>query len=240
MTKDCQNERLISYNKVSGQQMNLLKVSYISEDFALDDFQNKVWQQTAEINLNRYWSGNLAEPERHATARLLWSERELIIRFEGNQREPLITNSKLNVREKAIGLWERDVFEIFVAPEADKPEKYFEFEVAPTGEWLDAEIEILPNCRRETNFEYHSGMKVATEVFENKVLATIKIEWRAFNKKPQIGEIWRGNLFRCIGSGKNRGYLAWQPTNTRTPNFHVPEAFGKFEFVKLIEKNSSE
>jgi len=212
--------------------MTLLKVSYIGEDFAFDDFHNKVWQKTTEISLNRYWLGNLAEPERHATAQLVWTTRELIIRFEGNQKEPLITNSKPDVSEKAIGLWERDVFEIFVAPDADNLEHYFEFEVAPTGEWLDAEIKILLNGERKTDFEYHSGMKAAAEIFDNKVLAVIKIEWQAFGKKPQIGEIWRGNLFRCIGSGKNRGYLAWQPTNTETPNFHVPEAFGNFKFVR--------
>jgi hypothetical protein len=212
--------------------MNLLKVSYISEDFAFDDFQNKVWQQTTKISLNRYWSGNLAEPARHATAMLVWTERELIIRFEGNQKETLITNSKPDVNEKAIDLWEGDVFEIFVAPDEQKPDHYFEFEVAPTGEWFDAEIEVLPNGERETDFNYHSGMKAAAEIFDNKVLAMIKIEWQAFGKKPQTGEIWRGNLFRCIGSGKNRGYLAWQPTITKTPNFHIPEAFGKFEFVR--------
>ncbi len=221
----------MSYNKISGQQMSLLKVSYISGDISLDDFQNKVWQQTNKISLNRYWSGALAEPARHATAQLVWTEQELIIRFEGNQREPLAINSKPDTTEKAIGLWKRDVFEIFVASDEDKPEQYFEFEVAPTGEWLDVEIEILPNGERRTDFEYHSGIKLATEILENKVLAIIKINWKAFGKKPQINEIWRGNLFRCIGSGKNRGYLAWQPTKTKAPNFHVPEAFGKFEFV---------
>ncbi|MDQ3179915.1 MAG: carbohydrate-binding family 9-like protein [Acidobacteriota bacterium] len=212
--------------------MNLLKVSYTGEDFALNDFQNKVWQQTAEISLNRYWSGVSAEPARYAATRLLWTEHELIIRFEGNQRENLIINSKPDTSRKAIDLWESDVFEVFVAPDLDKTERYFEFEVAPSGEWFDAEIEVQLNGERETNFEYHSGMKAAAEIFDNKVLAMIKIEWQAFGKKPQIGEIWRGNLFRCIGSGKNRGYLAWQPTNTKTPNFHVPEAFGKFEFVR--------
>jgi len=212
--------------------MTLLKVSYIGEDFAFDDFHNKVWRQTAEISLNHYWSGDLADPARHATAQLGWTTRELIIRFEGNQTEPLITNSKPDVSKKAIGLWERDVFEIFVAPDEKNLEKYFEFEAAPTGEWLDAEIRVLPNYRRETNFEYYSDMKAAAEILENKVLVVIKIGWQAFGKKPQTGEIWRGNLFRCIGSGKNRGYLAWQPTRSKTPNFHVPEVFGKFEFVK--------
>ncbi len=39
-----------------------------------------------------------------------------------------------------------------------------------------------------------------------------------------------GNLFRCIGVGNER-YLAWQPTGTPEPLFHVPEAFGWIQFV---------
>ena len=213
--------------------MSLIKVSYIDEYFAPDDFENEIWQQTAEVSLSHLWSGGLAESERHATARLLWTTRELVIRFEGIQKEPLIINSKPDLSKKAIKLWERDVFEIFVAPDPDKSDNYFEFEVAPTGEWLDAEIKISPNGERETDFEYRSGMKTAAKIFENTVLAVIKIRWQAFGRKPQAGEIWRGNLFRCIGTGKNRVYIAWQPTKTKTPNFHVPEAFGQFEFVKI-------
>ncbi|MGH9959146.1 MAG: carbohydrate-binding family 9-like protein [Pyrinomonadaceae bacterium] len=33
-------------------------------------------------------------------------------------------------------------------------------------------------------------------------------------------------MFRCVGTGKDRGYLAWQPTRTEQPNFHIPKVFG--------------
>jgi hypothetical protein len=75
-------------------------------------------------------------------------------------------------------------------------------------------------------------MTAAVKVCEDKILAMIKIEWQAFGKTPQTGEVWRGNLFRCIGEGASRGFMAWQPTKTPAPNFHVPEAFGEFEFIK--------
>lgn len=214
--------------------MNLLRVSYTSADFQIDDFENEIWQTAEEANLQLYWSGASAEVSRHAKARLIWNEKALFVRFEANQAEPLIVNNKPNTRVKAMNLWERDVFEIFVAPEAENPQNYFEFEAAPTGEWLDVKLEILPGGERRSDFEYDSGMKLAAKTFENekKIFAVLKIEWQAFGKKPQDGEVWRGNLFRCVGEGRKRGYLAWQPTRTKTPNFHIPEAFGKFEFVK--------
>jgi hypothetical protein len=50
--------------------------------------------------------------------------------------------------------------------------------------------------------------------------------------KPKSGDVWLGNLLRCVGRDPDRGYLAWQPTMTEKPNFHVPEKFGEFEFVR--------
>jgi hypothetical protein len=59
----------------------------------------------------------------------------------------------------------------------------------------------------------------------------MKIPWEAFGKKPSAGDVWVGNIFRCVGAGPDRGYLAWQPTMTETPNFHVTEKFGELKFL---------
>lgn len=212
--------------------MSRLKVSYTNKDFDAADFHNEIWKKAEKIRLNRYWSGAPAEDSRHSTAQAVWSENAFYVRFEGTQIEPLFINNKPSLTEKATTLWERDVFEIFIAVDEVKVNKYFEFEVAPTGEWLDVKLEISPTGERKSDFRYVSGMKTAALVEEKKVLAAIKVDWDAFGKKPQTGDIWRGNLFRCVGAGQTRGYLAWQPTKTETPNFHVPGAFGRFEFVK--------
>jgi len=92
-------------------------------------------------------------------------------------------------------------------------------------------IHQLPN-ERKTDFDYDSGMQSKAVIEKDKVTMAIKVEWKAFGKTPKIGDVWLGNLFRCVGSGAGRGYLAWQATRTEQANFHVPEKFGKFEFVK--------
>jgi hypothetical protein len=130
---------------------------------------------------------------------------------------------------KTIGLWNRDVCELFIAPDKDEPRKYFEFEIAPSGEWLDLAINYTAE-KRETDFEYISGMQSAAHIEKDKVVMAMKIEWKAFGRVPKSGDIWLGNLFRCVGKNPNRGYLAWRPTMTETPNFHVPEKFGEFVF----------
>ena len=53
--------------------------------------------------------------------------------------------------------------------------------------------------------------------------------WTAELAVPMRGaeDGWRLNLFRVEGQGKDRIYSAWSPTQTASPDFHVPAAFGR-------------
>ncbi|HEX8639043.1 MAG TPA: carbohydrate-binding family 9-like protein [Pyrinomonadaceae bacterium] len=208
-----------------------IKIAHIENDFFIDELDNNYWEKAQIVSIEKYWSGENAPLGRHFTAKLLWSDAALYVRFKANQTESLIVSETPETKTKTRGLWDRDVCEIFVAPNENEPSKYYEFEIAPTGEWIDLAIRQLPD-KRETDFEYNSGMLSAARVEKDKVLMAIKIEWKAFGKTPQAGDVWLGNLFRCIGSGETRGYLAWSPTETKEPAFHIPEKFGEFEFVK--------
>jgi len=217
--------------KMAGNNQSKIKIKYLKNDFAVTELDNGNWKKAAEISIEKYWSGENAPIGRHAKAKLLWSKTAFYIRFEASQTEPLIVSDKPNLKNKTRGLWDRDVAEIFVAPDKSEPRKYFEFEIAPNGEWIDLAIHQMPE-RRETDWDYNSGMQSAARIEKDKVWMAIKIEWKAFGKTPQANEVWHGNLFRCVGAGETRGYLAWQPTKTPQPSFHVPEAFGEFEFTK--------
>ena len=206
-------------------------IKFAESDFDIADFNSKSWNKAQEIEIEKYWSGENAPIGRHFKTRLLWSDSALYVRFEAHQNEPLIVSAIPNLSSKTKGLWDRDVCEIFLAPNPKEFRKYLEFEVAPTGEWIDLKIHQKVDGR-ETDWEnYHSGMQTAAKIENGKVWMAIKIEWQAFCKTPKSGETWQGNILRCVGSGETRGYLAWQPTLTEKPNFHVPERFGDFEFI---------
>ena len=209
----------------------LLAIPYRADNLAAHDLDHPAWSRAAVASLSRYWSGEPAPPSRQAEARLLWTPDALLVRYVGAQGEPLQVNEPPDLTQKIRGLWEQDVCEIFVAPDTDKPEHYFEFEAAPTGEWLDVEINWQTDAR-QANWAYTSGMKTAARIGANSVTIALWLPWTAFGRKPNVGERWRGNLFRCIGPpGPERGYLAWQPTHTPQPAFHVPSAFGWLRFV---------
>jgi Carbohydrate-binding family 9 len=206
-----------------------IETLYTASSLAVDDLEHSDWNQVKGIPLTRYWSGDLAPSERHAVARILWSDESLCVRFDCRQSEPLIVSPNPQIETKTLGLWDRDVCELFLAPDPEEPNRYFEFEAAPTGEWLDLAME-MKSGQRETEWDFDSGLTTVARIGENQVTIAMKIPWRDRIHKPQPGERWRVNLFRCVGSGKNRGYLAWQPTQTDQPNFHVPEAFGWIMF----------
>ena len=207
------------------------KITYIKKDFPIGDLENKNWDKAKSIVIDKYWSGESAPKERQFKAKLLWSDTAIYVRFEANQSEPLVISENANLKTKTKGLWDRDVCEIFLAPDKKEFRKYFEFEIAPNGEWIDLGIYQKPD-ERITDWDYASGMQSKSLIDKDKVWMAIKVEWTAFGTIPKKGDVWLGNIFRCIGAGETRGYLAWSPTITNLPSFHVPEKFGKFEFVK--------
>lgn len=222
---------VISYSNAQSKMTYKTKIAYIKEDFSVSELENKAWDKAETVTVDKYWSGENAPKGRQFKTKILWSDAALYVRFEANQKEPLVVSETPNLATKTKGLWDRDVCEIFLAPKREEPRKYFEFEIAPNGEWIDLGIYQMPD-KRETDWNYSSGMKSFAKIGKDKIWMAIKIEWKAFGKTPKAGDIWLGNIFRCVGTGETRGYLAWSPTLTNQPAFHVPEKFGEFEFVK--------
>src|SRR2546421_7940880 len=207
-----------------------VEARFTPRDLAVNDFQNREWDKANPAQIDRYWSGEHAPEGRHAEARLLWSSKALHIRFVGHQREPLVVSDHPQTEKKTMGLWDRDVCEIFLAPDPNVVERYFEFEAAPTGEWLDVAIHWTAE-KRESDWEFASHMTTAARIETKQVTIAMRIPWNHWIHEPQKNERWRVNLFRCVGKDPDRGYLAWQATNTPEPNFHVPQVFGWLVFV---------
>ncbi len=205
-------------------------IKYQPEDFAFDDLDHAAWESAAPIKVKSNWNGMRAPVKRRFEARMLWTQRALYVKFDANQGEPPVINKFPTLHKKTLRLWERDVCELFVAPDKSEPQKYFEFEVAPTGEWLDLQIE-LDSAGRRTDTEYQSGMRTMTRIGHDLIVMALRVEWTAFGVTPNPGDVWLGNLYRCVGRGKTRGYIAWSAPRTETPDFHVPERFGEFRFA---------
>jgi hypothetical protein len=210
-------------------EKQIIEARHTRIDLGVGDLLNPEWNKAHAVQIDRYWSGEEAPAGRAAEARILWSSKALHIRFVCHQAEPLIVSATPQIERKTMGLWDRDVCEIFIAPDPGTVERYLEFEAAPTGEWLDVAIHWTPE-KRESDWEFHSHMTTAAHVETDRVTIAMRIPWNHWIHEPQAGERWRANLFRCVGSDPGRGYLSWQPTRTPKPNFHVPQVFGWLVF----------
>ena len=209
---------------------HVIEAPHVATDLPVTDLESAEWNRAHPVSIDRYWSGDAAPAARHCEARILWSSKALHVRFVGRQAEPLVVSATPQTAKKTMGLWDRDVCEIFIAPAPNVVERYFEFEAAPTGEWLDVAIHWTA-AKRESDWKFQSHMTMAARVERDRVIIAVRIPWNHWIHEPQKGERWRVNLFRCIGSDPTRGYLAWQPTLTRQPDFHLPAAFGWLLFA---------
>ena len=116
--------------------------------------------------------------------------------------------------------------EVFLQPDPSREHYYKEFEVSPNGMWID--LDISPGPLQDLK----SGMTRSVFLDEKSHLwaAELAIPLKALTANFDHTAVWRTNFYRVEGKDEPRNYLAWQPTNTPQPNFHVPSAFGRLKF----------
>jgi len=181
------------------------------------------WQRTQPISFSGDWRGQNPEGTLQTEVRLLWSDSNLYLRFVCHyHRLFLFEDSEPNGRRDH--LWDRDVAEAFLQPIPSTERYYREFEVAPNGMWID--LDIKPSGLADLK----SGLQRSVHIDERIWVAELAIPMKALVAKFDPAVAWHANFYRVEGRSEPRKYLAWQPTNTPEPNFHVPQAFGTLRF----------
>jgi len=201
--------------------------THVTGDLSLDAARPDVaWQSARPIVFSSDWQGKSSDPGRQTVVRVLWSRQMLYLRFECLYRSLfLFSDSAANGRRDR--LWERDVAEAFLQPDPGQQARYKEFEISPNGLWID--LDIFPGGKSELA----SGLQRSAHLDEKarKWAAELAIPMKALTADFDAAAVWRANFYRVEGSQEPRSYLAWQPTRTPEPNFHVPSAFGTMRFA---------
>lgn len=200
---------------------------YVDHEIALNAQHSAAeWQNASPISFSADWQGKNSDPARETQVRILWSKQTLYLRFECRYRELfLFQDSDPNGHRDH--LWDRDVAEAFLQPDPSRERFYKEFEVSPNGMWID--LDIFPGGMSDLK----SGLRRSV-VLDDKAhtwAAELAIPISALTKRFDPSVIWRANFYRVEGPKEPRAYLAWQPTHTENPNFHVPSAFGRLRFA---------
>jgi alpha-galactosidase len=205
--------------------------SHVNQEIKVDAQHPAVeWQNAKPISFSIDWQGKNPDPTRETTVRVLWSRQTLYLRFECRYRELfLFSDSDPNGRRDH--LWDRDVAEVFLQPDPARERSYKEFEVSPNGMWID--LDIFPGGMADLK----SGLQrsVVLDEKSHKWSAELAIPISALTAHFDPAAIWRVNFYRVEGPKEPRAYLAWQPTHTEQPNFHVPRAFGRLRFAGSVK-----
>jgi alpha-galactosidase len=183
------------------------------------------WSSAEPIRFSADWQGRNPDSSLETEVRCLWSPDVLYLRFVCRYHELFVfEDSDPNGRRDH--LWDRDVAEAFLQPPPATGKNYKEFEVAPNSMWIDLLVSPLglENLR--------SGLSRSVYVDEARRIwsAELAVPMKALTESYSPQQSWRVNFYRVEGKSEPRRYMAWQPTHTPQPNFHVPEKFGTMIF----------
>jgi alpha-galactosidase len=204
---------------------------YLKEKVGPGQFPSKEsWEQAPALRFSSDWRGQEADPQRETDVRLLWTRDTLFLRFHARYRELYVFPDARQDgwRDQ---LWDRDVAEAFLQPDADDPLAYKEFEVSPNGYWIDLTISHRKTEQMRSGLRRHVVQDAQAHTWTAELAIPMSSLMRSFNPKKD----WRVNFYRVEGKAEPRFYSAWSPTMTPQPNFHVPEAFGHLVFRENTE-----
>jgi hypothetical protein len=233
---------LIAISAVAAQEV--CKVTQPTAGFAIHhrdgspdlnaDPASGLWATAARATIVKDCTHVVDYADLNSTVRGFWTDRDLYLLFECPYKE-------LNLWLPAMGggprdkLWDRDVVEMFLGDDWTNIRHYREFEIAPTGDWIDLAINLDKDSYDQT---WRSGWKTSARIDKTKKVwyAAARIPLTSISGQPvKAGTKWRANLYRIEGLGGDpqRHFLCWQPTCVvkRDPN-HVPENFGTLVFDK--------
>ena len=205
----------------------LLEAASSPHDFLPDGDPGKaVWRRARPVAIEQTSLDGVPRPELATEVRALWTSDSLYLLYRCPFTE-LTAYEPANPAQERDRLWEKDVVEAFIAPDAARPSRYREFEVAPNGEWVDLDVDRdAGRFDRTWDSRFRSAVHVDRQA--RCWTAELRIPLAALgDAPPHPGDTWRINLYRCDRA--HDAFLAWNPTRARS--FHQPERFGLLRFV---------
>jgi hypothetical protein len=198
------------------------------------DPESAAWKRAAAESMSKDCSRQIDYPHLKTEIRAFWTDTDLYLLFRCPYK---VLNLFLpaNNASPHVGLWDRDVVEMFLGDDWTNIRHYREFEIAPTADWIDLAIDL---DHQSYDHKWRSRWRTMARIDDKQRIwyAAARIPLSAISSKPvQEGTKWRMNLYRIEGLGADaqRHFLCWQPTcvQNRDPN-HVPEHFGTLVFGK--------
>jgi hypothetical protein len=197
-------------------------------DFLPDgDLSKAAWKHANSVKFDHDASGKSHYPEVSTRVASIWTETHIYFAFWARYDSLNVYEGEDPAAERW-QLWDRDVVEVFLNPQPERVNHYYEFEVAPNNQWVDLEIDKTKEPFNDVH--WNSGFEHATRIDAKNHIwtAEMRIPISSMNVTAmRSGTVWRANFFRPAGNGgdDHRKFLAWSII-PEGKTFHVPTRFG--------------
>jgi hypothetical protein len=210
-------------------------VPYVAKAPELNtDPKSSTWAHASSTWITKDCTHQIDYPKLKTEVRGFWTDTDLYLLFVSPYTELNLWLPADNSKDR-LKLWDKDVVEFFLGDDWSNIKLYREFEIAPTGDWVDLAIDLN---KEGYDAKWDSGWQRQGRIDEKNHVwyAAARVPLKSVSEKPVTGGTkWRVNLYRIDGLGPDEGrrFMCWQPTCVinRDPN-HVPEHFGTLNFTK--------
>ncbi|UCH34687.1 MAG: carbohydrate-binding family 9-like protein [Armatimonadota bacterium] len=163
-----------------------------------------------------------------------WDDHALYVALRVYDTDPWATKT---TRDDS--LWEEEVVEVYIDENGDRL-NYREFEINPLGTVIDL---LIPQAGHQVGWEACArwngqGWRTAVGMYDAATrphwVAEMAFPWGMFDEAahlpPHVGDMWRIQFYRIERPrpGEELVATSWSPT----PDFHVPEHFGRLAFTE--------
>jgi hypothetical protein len=150
------------------------------------DPRSPMWQKVKPVSMTKDCSKTLDYPDLKTEIRGFWSNTDLYLLFVCPFRSLNLFLPAQNDQPRR-GLWDRDVVEMFLGDDWENIRHYREYEIAPTGDWIDLAIDL---DHRGQNRDWRSGWKTLARIDESAKVwyAAAKIPLQSVRRRPSNQE----------------------------------------------------
>jgi len=211
-----------------------IKAKHSAKDFAPDgELKKKVWQKAAWIHFDHDMAGLRNYPQAETQVAATWTAKYVYFAFKCKYTALNVFEGEDASKERW-ELWTRDVAEVFINPQPERVNHYYEFEVAPNNQWIDLEIDKTKTPFNDAAWDSHFDHATRVDAKAHVWTCEMRIPVSSMGvREMRPAAEWRLNFYRADGLGDDsqRRFMSWS-TIPEGKTFHVPTRFGIIKFLK--------
>ena len=202
------------------------------------DWHMPPWRDMPAAQIDNYM-GKLPDHFPRTEVKLAWKSDSIWVMFRVEER--CVRAVAQRHQESVCG---DSCVEFFFTPGADVSAGYFNLEMNcggtmlfhfhPAGQKDGIELATMDCDSVKT---MHSMPRIVDPEIEGPSIWTVQysVPVSLLHKYcevtvPRPGAFWRANFYKCADKSSHPHWLTWSPVEFPTPNFHLPQSFGRLVF----------